>query len=70
MGVEEQTLDTSREGIHLEYETNEDFYILLYTFYDSSAVFFFFSKKCYRSIQMFKTDLKKKGVLRMAPGCL
>lgn len=69
MEVEEQTLDTSREGIHLEYESNEDLYILFYTFYDSSALFFF-SKKCYRSIQLFKTDLKKKGVLRMVPGCL
>lgn len=42
MGVEEQTLDTSREGIHLEYESNEDLYILFYIFYDSSALFFFF----------------------------
>lgn len=59
MGAEEWTLDASKEGIHLEYESNEDFYIFFYAFYDSSVVFFFFSKKCYRSTQLFKTDLKK-----------
>lgn len=47
-GVKEWTLDASEEGMRV----NVDFDILFYTFYDSSVVFFF-STKCYRTIQLF-----------------
>ena len=46
--MEERTFDASEEGMRV----NVDFDILFYTFYDSPVVFFF-STKCYRTIQLF-----------------